>query len=291
MSTPEIARRIIAHLSPMVGPRASAPGTVTAPAPLLIEAGELLYPVRDGQLDGTSPWRVKANVTAGVAPVAVQLESMVGGIVSNIPNGTVLRWADSIAVNPVTTTALATGGADRAGLSLRQIVYYESVTKQAASDMFAAKVSLLPAAILVWDGSGGIARVGPRRIMQRERWNLFVCVSRMDGSTQRGADGLRLLDEIERRLVATCGYGLNVFSSKETEIISRGRLVAAPTSYVYSLSFGTFRAVDRLDDREPVITGADMANITMQTDTTPSFDVVKDVKVAFPLPHDEDPSP
>jgi hypothetical protein len=290
VSTHEIARRILGHLSNMVGARSTALATAVLPSGTLdVEAGELLSPVRGGQLDPTMPFRVKLGVTLSTTPAVVTLEPVVGGLPTNLPISTTLRWDRLTGAPDLVLDAAATGGFYRSGVSLKQWAYYEHLSRQAAQELFMAKVGLFPAGVLVWDGSDKVANVGDQRVLQRERWTIFVAVSRMDSHSKRGGDGLELADEVESRLVQAAGYGLSHFSAKPTELLGRGRLAAAPTSYVYSVTFGTFRVVCRLDDRELV--AADHVNIDATTGGDVPFTVVDDNRTSLIEPFDQDPSP
>jgi hypothetical protein len=205
------------------------------------------------------------------AGVLVDVVSVIGGKRHNLPGGTRMRFdpehPDLEAVVEVQPGGL-TGGADPNWLGgCMSMVQFEQLTANTVSlDAFRAQVDKFPAVVLVWDGSEpadgttqspldrAATRVGSGQQLFKERFNLFVLVSRADGGHMRRNEGLKLLDDLSFWLTDRMEVDEQQFSSPTgVQIISRNRVAGDSAAfqgmYVYVLQLAVTGMWKRYDSR------------------------------------------
>lgn len=275
------ARRIMQALAQLredgtylTGRRATGTITVrsTAGTPSICR-GSICVPIMGsasgdvGQVDYQRPLFVTADTVLSTAGVTVPISSIVGGARHNtLPSGTKVRWFPPHSEVEATSVILdAPTGGDDSGL-VKSVLLYEQMHAQAAEDLFKAAAHAYPAIVLAWEDTGGYERKGPGVVLRFDRWSLYVVVSRLDAYERRGADGLEILDAAEELLTErSSADGLRV-SAPPLEITSRGRRGISPQTFVYVMSFATYRTVKRDDASTKVkSTPWEVSNIDVQS--------------------------
>jgi hypothetical protein len=246
-TTLTIARRLLACVASMTGERSTGSLTVKATgADTVLRKGAIGAPIVGGRVDYSRLFWVTADTVVTSAGVEVGVSSLLGGAHHNIAGPVQLRWFPQLdGVEPVSPFFSAPSGATTG--DIKQVAIYEQLSADVARDLFLAKVGAFPALVLAWERSDRAVRKGEGSARQVERWTFYVVVSRADATERRGAEGLALLDDLETLLVDRKQIDGLPVSGTGIEITARGRRAIGPTSYVYTLAFGTARGVRRDD--------------------------------------------
>ncbi len=233
--------------------------------------GVAKYP--DGKRKKASPTEPDAGSwwTITDAGVLVDVMSVIGGVRHNLPANTKMLLdpvhPDLEPFAQVQPVALS-GGADPTWLGgCKSMVQFESLAANTVSlDAFRAQVDKFPAVVLVWDGSEpadgttqspldrAATRVGPGSQLFKERFNLFVLVSRTDGGHMRRNEGLKLLDDLTFWLTDRMEVDGQQFSSPTgVQITGRNRVAGDSAAfqgmYIYVLQLTVTGTWTRYDAR------------------------------------------
>lgn len=241
------ARRIMAVLAPMTGSRATATLTVRSSSGTpTLSKGATCVPVRDGSVHYEQPFFVPSDVTLSTAGVSVPIVSVIGGARHNgLVVGDEVRWLPS--EGDVASAVVATPSSGATNGEVKQLVMLDQLTADVSAQLFAARVGTFPAMVLGWESTNRYESKGNGAAIRPDNWKLYVVVARTDGHEVRSAEGTRLLDRAEELLLDRVDIDGLQLSNPSLEINGRGRVAVSPTSFVYTLSFSTWRGVRRDD--------------------------------------------
>lgn len=237
-------------------------------APVILEKGEYLVPIANGQADYQRLLIVSATTTvASGAGTLVPVVTVLGGTEQTFPIGTVTRFDPPIAgLNPTATIETAVSGAT--GGEVKQVSYYEQLGASAARDLFSGKITRYPAIVLSWNDSDQYEFTQKGADSNVDGWIAYVVVSRLDATERRTREGLDILDDLEELLVQRTGYDGLVVSRHPIRIARRGRLAVTPQVYVYLIEFET----SRIAVRRSLVSGSpwNLSRVDVSTGETPS---------------------
>lgn len=300
MSTLRASWLLQSLVGTLMGEPASGFVTATASgAPVLLEPGTVGIPVLGGVLDPERAVLVERNparddraweVTSSGVPVAVT--TVLGGADRDLEAGTPIRWIPPVEgleeLGEIAAPGLA-GSTQRLGYgSLRQVRYYQEMTRGNAEHFFAAQLHEYPAAALSWvrmtpaDG-GSSAALGPRTartagrsLLVANEWVLYVVVSRLDGGDERAREGAFLRDQLLGILSGRHAWrGLPLSHPSGLDILTARLSGVTPTSYVEEITFTTLQSATRCEAIGPT-DWADWLKTRLQVslETTPPFPLV-----------------
>lgn len=197
----------------------------------------------------------QADVTATSAGVEVSMLAVGGGTAHNLPVGAKLMWWPPIdGMDPFLDVTEAIDGATDATLTsaLTQIVGFSELGIS-KSDMPAqawkAKLTKLPAAILVWHGSPQVQPYCKGTDMNTEHYQLCVFSSTWSSNDERRTDSMAALGHLQALLMDRSAVDGFSFSTPNIRVSNRGFVVADDRSYVHTIDFRVSHAVSRIDDR------------------------------------------
>lgn len=268
-TTNTVARRLLGLFSLLSGDRGSGAVRVIATgAPIVLEKGEYLAPIANGQADYQRLLVVSATTTvASGAGTLVPVVSMLGGTEQTFPVGTVTRFDPPIeGLQPTATVETAISGATSG--TVKQVSSYEQLGAAAARDLFSGKITRYPAVVLSWNDSSNYEPSAKGSDTNNEGWVAYVVVSRVDATERRAREGLDILDELEELLVQRTSFDGLFLSRAPIRVQRRGRLAVTPQVYVYTIEFETSRLAVRrsLVAAQPWLT----SRVDVPTGETPS---------------------
>ena len=267
----------------ITGLRSSGSVTVANPtgSAIVLRRNTYMVPIVKGRVREKLLFKVAANpltldqngITGGdwtipaTGSLAVGLASNVGGIRHNVDADTVFQF-DPPLTTGLTQTAEAVaafaGGTESAKGLVQQISFFEELASdEAQRDFFSAKLGNFPALMLTWlnttpvEGRTSGARQGASRVrrqgrVMRESFALYVVTGRVQSDDKRRSEGLTILEAATRlltdRMCNNDGEILSAFGAG-LEVVSRGRLLRGPKSYVYSMQFRVARSFQPIDTR------------------------------------------
>lgn len=282
--TIDAARDLMAVIAPTTGTRATGKVLVepNGTAPTIVRRNQclipivngdaregLLFKVAEGPNDDPDP---KGSWTVQPGGTSVGVFSLLGGKRHNLPRGTRFRM-DPLPrdpVNPIVTLQSdVTDGVDPIHFGgVMSIVQFEQLAGGTLDlDAFRSQIGQMPGIIIVWDGSEpadgttqstlsrGLSRVGTRKTLWNERFNVFVITKRLDSDHMRRSEGLQILDDITEWLTDRQAVDGQVFSAPAgVQVRGRQRVVGATAPYqhlyVYVLQLSLTRALVSRDERE-----------------------------------------
>lgn len=282
--TIDTARDLMAVIAPTTGTRATGKIIVTpnGTAPTVIRRNQCLIPMVNGDARESLLFKVaegpnddpdpKGSWTVAPGGSSVDVFSVLGGKRHNLPRGTQFKL-DPLPVenlNPVVTLqSTITDGAEPLHFGgVKSVVQFESLGGASLDlDAYRSQIGQLPGIIIVWDGSEpadgttqssierGRTRIGTRRSLWKERFNLFVITKRMDSDHMRRSEGLQILDDITEWLTDRQAVDGQVFSSPAgIQVRGRGRVIGPSAQYqqlyVYVLQLSVTRLLQQRDERE-----------------------------------------
>lgn len=282
--TIDTARDIMAALQPTTGTRATGKILVTpnGTAPTVIRRNQCLIPIINSDARETLLFKVaegpedgdpnpKGSWIVDPAGSSIDVFSVLGGKRHNLPAGTKMRL-DPLPpepLNPVVTLQSATtDGADPIHFGgVKSVVMFETLGGASLDiDLFRSQSGQMPGIVVVWDGSEpadgttqsslnrGRTRVGTRRSLWNERFNLFIITKRMDSDHMRRSEGLQILDDLTEWLTDRQAIDGQVFSAPAgIQIRGRQRIsgLGPPYQqvYVYLIQLSVTRLLQMRDER------------------------------------------
>lgn len=283
-SLEDLARGLLALISPLFGERATGSVTLSAAAgqgSVVLDPGLYLVPLVGGELQTNFPIKLarapvsqankKGQWTVEEGGTAVELVANLGGQRGNLPAGTRLVWdprpPEGLAGTEVVLAQAMTGGADRAGDRLLDAAIYESLGDPLANlEMFSAAIVGSPAVLVVWGGSvssegssvpaqsRGASRLGPGSQAFKEDFELFFVSTNSTSDPWRRGELLRLMDEATQMMFDR-GYvdGVPLSTPDGVQIRSRGRVTARGERYsgwyIYRVGVSATRVYSKRDAR------------------------------------------
>jgi hypothetical protein len=273
MSSLYLSRALQVLLQPLQGNYSTGSLTVTATGSTAINlpANSLGIPILSGSSSGEHLVKVERNpATAdGSWPITtsgvVAATSVQGGLHTNLPSGTKVRWVRP----PAGIGELATAGTFSGGTSLttfgalKQVKLYKELGGQAgAKDFFSAQVGRYPAVVISWggttpaDGSSAVSiggttrRLGAGKSLYTHKFSFFLISSRADGDEQRRLEMDQLRDDILEQIADRVAFrDMPLDSSKGISLIGALPGIVAPTSYVDEIQLACTFVLQRNDER------------------------------------------
>jgi hypothetical protein len=274
----QLARALFAQLSPITGGRSTGALQVTAEpgADAVLSRNAYLAPVVGGQYREELLFKVAANPATpdGSWPIAagatelVAITSNIGGTRQNVvaaPGGTVFRFdPPQPGLLPAALLLDDLAGGDDSDQLVRGLAAYEDLdSANPAIDAFAAKLTDLPALMLVWMSSTpvegttaglrrGSSRQGRNVVIMREAFTLYVLVGNLVGDSRRRQLGSIIMQAATRLLTDRIANldGETLSSIGAVEIGSRTRLRRGAGLYIYALQLRTSQTLTPIETRE-----------------------------------------